>query len=68
MVLVGDDMSHVLMPGAFFGETAVLFSEVRRTATVRAMTNCELMTLKAADVDEVGACQLMPYDNGTQGT
>lgn len=54
MVLMGDNMSHVLMPGAFFGETAVLFSEVRRTASVRAMTSCELMTLKATDVDEVG--------------
>lgn len=46
-------ISHELTPGAFLGEACVLFSHVRRGATVMATTVCELMQLSAQAVDDV---------------
>ena len=41
-----------LMPGAYFGELAMLTSQ-RRTATAQAICDCILFSMKAADFDEV---------------
>ena len=52
-VLKDGEMSHTLMPGAFFGEVALLFKRVRRSATVRALTIADLMVLSSSEMDEV---------------
>jgi len=50
-VLIPDN--HVrLGPGDFFGELAILF-ETTRTADVRALTTCELLTLDTLDIEEL---------------
>ena len=40
----------VLNPGQFFGEVELLFGLLKRTATVRAITNCRLYSLSRRDL------------------
>jgi CRP-like cAMP-binding protein len=42
-----------LTPGQFFGEIALLFGHMKRTATIRAKTNCSLYSLSRSDLDSI---------------
>ena len=52
-VIKDDAVSHTLTRGAFFGEITLLFPAVRRTASVKALTECEMASLTKADLMKV---------------
>ena len=52
-VLVGGESIATLSTGRFFGEIAVLFGQMKRTATIRATTNCVLYSLSRQDLNEI---------------
>lgn len=52
-VLVDGVAVNILSSGSFFGEYALLFPHEKRTATVRALTYCELFVLRKKDFDRV---------------
>ena len=52
-VIVNDVSVAILNPGQFFGEIAVLFENMRRTATIKAIGNCILYRLDVADLEKV---------------
>lgn len=51
----GGKPSHYLGEGSFFGEIVLLRPELRRTASVRAVTQCEMYELDVQDFLEVCA-------------
>jgi len=55
VVLKDDRVSHTLTRGAFFGEITLLFPTVRRTASVRAVTECEMSSLTKEDLETVAS-------------
>lgn len=61
-VIVGDKEVAQLRDGAFFGEIALLEDETRRTASIRALTFCELFVLTRDDMDAV--CRTFPEERG----
>ena len=52
VVTENDTVLNVLEEGAYFGEICLLTND-RRTATVRALTPCDLCTLKKKDFEEL---------------
>ncbi|KAI8813156.1 hypothetical protein BJ742DRAFT_866062 [Cladochytrium replicatum] len=52
-VVIGGRVQAQLMPGMFFGEIAVLFGRMKRTANIRAVTPCVLYSLSKRDLDVV---------------
>ncbi len=42
-----------LRPGQFFGEIALLFGHMKRTATIKCSTSCSLYSLSRSDLDQV---------------
>jgi CRP-like cAMP-binding protein len=42
-----------LFPGLFFGEIALLFGRMKRTASIRAVTHCVLYSLSRQDLNSV---------------
>ncbi|KAL2912093.1 hypothetical protein HK105_208446 [Polyrhizophydium stewartii] len=55
-VIVGGTARAKLSPGLFFGEIALLYGRMRRTASVRAVTNCILYSLSRPDLNTVLEC------------
>ena len=52
IIMDNDTVLNVLEEGAYFGEICLLTDD-RRTATVRALTPCDLCTLKKKDFEEL---------------
>ncbi|KAJ3325256.1 hypothetical protein HDV06_005013 [Boothiomyces sp. JEL0866] len=48
-----------LSPGSFFGEIALLFGRMKRTASIRAFTHCRLYSLSRKDLNSI--LELNPY-------
>ncbi|KAJ3334449.1 hypothetical protein HDU91_002727, partial [Kappamyces sp. JEL0680] len=52
VVIDGKTIGH-LKPGQFFGEIALLFGHMKRTASIRAVTSCSLYSLSRYDLESV---------------
>ncbi|KAJ3194278.1 hypothetical protein HK101_003086 [Irineochytrium annulatum] len=52
-VITGKAVRAKLTPGLFFGEIALLFGRLKRTATIRTTTPCILYSLSKTDLDLV---------------
>nr|KAJ3408582.1 anaphase-promoting complex subunit Hcn1 [Polyrhizophydium stewartii] len=52
-VIVGGIVRTKITSGDFFGEIALMFGRMRRTASVRAVTNCILYSLSRPDLNTI---------------
>ncbi|KAJ3339767.1 Potassium/sodium hyperpolarization-activated cyclic nucleotide-gated channel 4, partial [Kappamyces sp. JEL0680] len=52
-ILSGGKSVTVLHPGQFFGEITLLFGSMKRTATVKAITECVIYSLSQPDLETV---------------
>ena len=53
MVSIDGVVKHHLTRGSFFGEVSLVYPLTKRSATVTAVTQCELASLSRADFEEV---------------
>ncbi|KAI8892090.1 hyperpolarization activated cyclic nucleotide-gated potassium channel 2 [Globomyces pollinis-pini] len=49
-VIIDGNKVATLSPGQFFGEIALLFGNMKRTATIKAVTSCTLYSLSRTDL------------------
>ncbi|KAJ3347756.1 Potassium/sodium hyperpolarization-activated cyclic nucleotide-gated channel 4, partial [Kappamyces sp. JEL0680] len=52
-VIVNGVSRAKMVPGTFFGEIALLFGRMKRTASIRAVSNCILYSLSKTDLNDV---------------